>query len=153
MPLIDDLDADVPSDELTRRKVLGLLAGSAFAVAGAGAGIEVVRFMRPNVLFEPATKVPLGPPAAIVAGTLLVLPDQKLYVARTVEGFFAMSSVCTHLGCITRYEPEQKRIFCPCHGSKFDLDGRVVGGPAPKPLQRNHLTIEDGQLVVDTRKK
>jgi len=152
MTLIDDLQADIPETELARRKVLSLLTGAAFAIAGGGTAITTVRYLRPNVLFEPPSKVRIGPPDLIPTKTLLVSTEHKLYLARTVAGIFAMSSVCTHLGCMTRYDPGKQSIACPCHGSRFDETGAVRGGPAPRPLARKYVTIEGGQVVVDIRK-
>ena len=149
MGLIDDLAADVEPAELTRRKVLGVVTGSTLALAGVGTIITAVSYLRPNVLFEPATKFKVGRPENIQIGTLLVLPVQRLYVVHAERGFVALSAVCTHLGCMTRYLPPDKRIVCPCHGSMFDREGTVVGGPAPRPLERRHLEIVDGDLWVD----
>jgi len=152
MALVDDLKAATPTEDLSRRKTLGILSGTGLAIAGLGTTITVVQYLRPNVLFEPPTRVRIGRPEDIALGTLLVLPDQKLYVVHTPGGFIAMSSVCTHLGCMTRYVAGEQRIFCPCHGSQYDLGGKVTGGPAPRPLVRKQLTVEQGQLVVDLRK-
>jgi cytochrome b6-f complex iron-sulfur subunit len=152
MTLVDDLKAPVAQTELDRRKALGVLTGAAFAIAGGGTVITTIRYMRPNVLFEPPTKVTIGTIADIPMGTLLVLIEQKLYIAHTDKGIFAMSSVCTHLGCMTRYDAEKNAIACPCHGSKFDAAGNVTGGPAPRPLVRKEITLEGDLLVVDTRK-
>ena len=152
MALIDDLKAPIPQKELDRRKALGVLTGAAFAIAGGGTAITTIRYMRPNVLFEPPTKVTIGTVAEIPLGTLLVLVEQKLYVAHTAQGIFAMSSVCTHLGCMTRFDAEKNTISCPCHGSKFDAAGTVTGGPAPRPLDRKQIFFEGDLLVVDTRK-
>jgi Rieske Fe-S protein len=64
---------------------------------------------------------------------------------------FALSAVCTHLGCITRYLSDEKAIACPCHGSRFDLEGNVVHGPAPRPLPWLEVTADaTGNLVVDS---
>jgi Rieske Fe-S protein len=60
--------------------------------------------------------------------------------------------VCTHLGCLTKYEAERARIFCPCHGSQYTPEGKVTAGPAPRALPRFALTVERGVLVVDTKK-
>ena len=86
------------------------------------------------------------------AGTVLALPAQKIFVVHVEEGFFALSAVCTHLGCLTKYEPENGRIFCPCHGSRFATDGKVAAGPAPAPLPRLELALDQGVLVVDSSK-
>lgn len=149
MPLIDDLKMPLSDEERTRRAFLGLMAGGAFAAAAAGTGVTAVRFLWPEVLFEQETRFRLGGPDTIPVGTMLVLLEQKAYVVRTVEGFFAMSATCTHLGCLTQYEKDQNRIFCPCHGSRFDDKGLVTNGPAPAPLPRLALTLESGALVLD----
>jgi cytochrome b6-f complex iron-sulfur subunit len=152
MPLIDDLKMPLSDEEHDRRKFLGLLGAGAMAVAAIGTGITSVRFLWPEVLFEADTRFRLGRPEEIPAGTLLVLSEQKAFVVHGAEGFYAMSAVCTHLGCLTRYEREHNRILCPCHGSRFSTDGRVVEGPAPSALPRLQLTLEQGLLVLDVSK-
>lgn len=153
MSLVDDLKSPTPGAELNRREALGKITGAAFVLAGVGTAFTTVRYLQPNVLFEPPTRFSVGRPEEISVGTLLVLPEQKLYVGHAAEGFFAMSAVCTHLGCVTRFFPAEGRIFCPCHGSQFDLAGRVVGGPAPRPLPRFHLSVAGGELVVDAARR
>lgn len=152
MPLIDDLAADLPEGELTRRRLLTTLGTGALAVAGAGTAVVALSFLRPNVLYEPETKFVAGRLDAIAPGTVLVFPAKKVYLVHSAEGVYAMSATCTHLGCMTQYEASQDRIFCPCHGSRFDMAGRVTGGPAPRPLSRLEVTLDKGMLVVDTRK-
>jgi len=66
------------------------------------------------------------------------------------SAFFALSAVCTHLGCITRWVEDEEIIACPCHGSKFNRDGGLLQGPAPRPLRRIAIRLEDGELIVDT---
>ena len=153
MSLVDDLKAPTPSAELDRREALGKITGAAFALAGLGTAFTTIRFMQPNVLFEPPTRFSVGRAEDIAVGTLLVLAEQKLYVGHTPEGFFAMSAVCTHLGCMTRFHAADGVLTCPCHGSSFDLAGRVTGGPAPQPLPRYHLSFAAGELVVDAARR
>ncbi len=56
--------------------------------------------------------------------------------------------MCTHLGCGYRWEGKEKAFHCPCHGSVFDIDGRVQAGPAPRPLDLLPSKIENGRLLV-----
>jgi cytochrome b6-f complex iron-sulfur subunit len=152
MPLIDDLKFKPSPDELARRKFLGLVGSGAMATIALGAGITTVKFLEPSVLFEVSSKFKVGRPEDIGVGTLLVLKKAKTFIYHSAEGFFAMSSVCTHLGCMTQYDEVEAHIFCPCHGSQFAAaTGKVTGGPAPKPLNRLKLTLDKGQLVVDTK--
>jgi len=64
---------------------------------------------------------------------------------------FALRTICTHLGCVTIWQPSQRRFKCPCHGSGFYADGRNFEGPAPRALDRAAIRLaDDGQLEIDT---
>ena len=138
-------------DAPSRRDVLTRLGVGACAVAAAGSGAVTLDFLNPKVLFEPATKFRAGSPLDYPEGTIRFDRERKAYVVGTAAGVFAMSAVCTHLGCITRHVPDEGAIACPCHGSRFDLEGNVTHGPAPRPLPWLEVTLDaDGNLVVDT---
>lgn len=77
----------------------------------------------------------------------------KFWLVDTEEGPKALYMVCTHLGCLYKWEPSNNRFECPCHGSKFSKDGFYIEGPAPRSLDTFVLTEENGQVVVDTGKK
>ncbi|MBI3892507.1 MAG: ubiquinol-cytochrome c reductase iron-sulfur subunit [Candidatus Wallbacteria bacterium] len=118
----------------------------AFLAAALGA----LRLPMPAVFPESNSKVKLGPPDAFRPGSETHLPEQKLWVVHDGEGLYAISTVCTHLGCIAGRE-KTGEFRCPCHGSVFNPQGKVVGGPAPKALNRLALSLApDGQVVVDT---
>ena len=72
-----------------------------------------------------------------VGGSVIVENGQdKLIVARTTANdFAACSAICTHKGCVVEYEHAAKQFVCPCHGARFGLDGKVLQGPAKKPLR------------------
>jgi cytochrome b6-f complex iron-sulfur subunit len=152
MPLIDDLKLPMTERDENRREFLAVLGAGALALAGLGTTVTAVRYLWPEVLFEQETRFAVGRPEEIAQGMLLVLPEQKVFVVHDAAGFFALSATCTHLGCMTRYEKENRRIFCPCHGSQFAEDGTVTGGPAPRALPRLDLVLEGGRLVVDIAK-
>jgi len=123
-------DADAAKAEAISRRDFCVAAGfTACALAAAGAGVVLVDFLRPRVLFEPPTAFSAGPPDAIEVGAVVTNVEQRVYVIRIAEGFRALSAVCTHLGCITRFQPDRNIIACPCHGSQFTLAGDVVAGP------------------------
>jgi cytochrome b6-f complex iron-sulfur subunit len=106
------------------------------------------RFLVPNVLYEPSRRFDLGPPSVFPTGSVTFVSDRRLYLFNSPDGFYAISSVCTHLGCnVKRGGPG---FACPCHGSEFDENGRVVRGPAPKGLAWHSLTLSPrSELVVD----
>ena len=64
-------------------------------------------------------------------------------------GFLALSSKCTHLGCTVPWDDKEKRFACPCHGSSFDIAGRVITSPAPRPLDFYPVYIENNIVIVD----
>ena len=59
------------------------------------------------------------------------------------------SPICPHLGCHFDWNPSAKRFECPCHGSVYSIDGQVLGGPAPRPLDTLPTRIENGKLYVE----
>lgn len=152
MTLIDDIDANISEKEVERRRLLALAGAGAIATAAGGTVVAGIQYIAPNVLYESESRLRVGRPEMFAPGQVLFLPQPKVYVVRGEKGFYAMSAVCTHLGCMTRYEASQRQIFCPCHGSRFQITGAVAGGPAPRPLPRLAMSIESGILVVDTRK-
>lgn len=133
----------------TRRDFLGLAAIWSAVAAFAAAVIGSVRLPMPSVFPESNSKVKIGPADAYPPDSATHLVKQAVWVFHNEKGLYAMSSVCTHLGCIvTRLENGE--FLCPCHGSVFKVDGKVIGGPAPKGLNWLALSLApDGQLVVD----
>jgi Rieske Fe-S protein len=78
-----------------------------------------------------------------------VVDRTVVYLIKTGDGQArAMHSTCTHLGCRTSYDHENRCIVCPCHGGVYDLEGRVIAGPPPMPLPRLLTRIEDGNVMV-----
>jgi|SRR6202521_2411243 len=139
-----------PKSGETRREFLNEIAASALSIAGLGSMIITYQYLSPNVLFEPPTSFRAGNPDLYPLNSVTFLQDQQVYIVRTAQGFYAVSAVCTHLGCITQWKPESNMIECPCHGSKFQRDGTKVAGPAPRPLPHFALSLTaEGELLVD----
>ena len=132
---------------VTRRSFLSLASlGSFFAALGmATAG--VLRLPAPTVLPGPVRRYKIGFPEQYPVGSESRLEKENVFVFRDAEGFYAVSAVCTHLGCIVGRSPEG--FACPCHGSRFSPSCRVLGGPAPRALPWLEVSrAADGQLVV-----
>lgn len=135
---------------LARRDFLNEITFGALAVAGLGSAAVTYQYMSPNVLFEPPTRFRAGNPDLYPVNSVTFLQEQQVYIVRTLAGFYAVSAICTHLGCVTQWKPENRLIECPCHGSKFRNDGSKVAGPAPRPLPHFLIALTaDGELVVD----
>jgi cytochrome b6-f complex iron-sulfur subunit len=79
------------------------------------------------------------------------IPSGRFYVVRIGDGgFIAIYHRCTHLGCTVPWDSTAQKFICPCHNSQFDQQGTVENPPAPRPLDLFSLTIEDGEVKVDT---
>ena len=78
---------------------------------------------------------------------------QGVWLIRDDRGWYGLINVCTHLGCQPAFDPQMRILICPCHGSRFDLKGNVLKGPASRPLQRPFLWIGSKQEIqVDLRR-
>ncbi len=149
----EDLEdvAELAEDGSSRRDFFSRVGLAACAVAVAGSGVATLDFLKPKVLFEPPTRFRAGSPLDYPEGVVRFNKQQKAYVLGAPGGVYALSAVCTHLGCITRFLSDEKCIACPCHGSRFDLEGNVIQGPAPRPLQWLEVQVDaTGILLVDT---
>lgn len=83
-------------------------------------------------------------PAPLPITGVHVAPDFLLF--DTPEETIAVSRICTHLGCRINYQADKQHIECPCHHSRFTIDGRRIEGPAEKNLPRYKVTAkQDGQ--------
>jgi cytochrome b6-f complex iron-sulfur subunit len=146
-----DKNQKTDSGKMTRRYFFESLGFGAVGLAAVGSVLLTGEYLSPNVVREPPTKFKAGKPDDFQPGSVTLDVQQKVFIVRAKEGFFyAISAVCTHLGCITNWKPDQGIIACPCHGSKFNTDGTKIAGPAPRPLPRFSMVLDDqGTLVVD----
>lgn len=134
-------------DPVPRRDLLGL--ASLFSAAGAllFAVIGMLRLPKAAVLASPSKKFRVSLPETLVPGEAYVPPGRNVALFRDLEGVFAISTVCTHLGCIIK--PVSNGFECPCHGSRFAADGSVTKGPAPRPLAWLKVVPSGGEWIVD----
>ena len=140
-----------PADSFTRRHFLELIGAGAIGAAAVGSGVLSTEYLSPNVVKEPPTRFKAGMPESYPPGSVTLDKEQKVFIVRAKEGYFyALSATCTHLGCIANWKAEEGIVACPCHGSKFDREGNVIAGPAPRSLPRYAMSLDDhGQIVID----
>lgn len=132
------------------------LAWFAFAAATATALTTCLRFLFPNVLFEPKASFKAGKPDDYDVGVVDVRWKEKynVWIVRTADTIYALLAVCTHLGCTPSWLDNEQKFKCPCHGSGFYKTGINFEGPAPRPLERVAIRLEDdGQILIDKSKK
>jgi cytochrome b6-f complex iron-sulfur subunit len=141
-------------DAVSRRQFFLKLGLGSLGIAAAGTVAFAYQYLEPNVLYEPSPVVNVGRPERYALNSVMLDVNSSIYIIRSQEGFFSLSAVCTHLGCLTTWQPEINMITCPCHGSKFNRDGAVAEGPAPKPLPWLKMWLnDDGELLVDRATK
>jgi len=152
----EDSDRDTnggPAD-LDRRKFFIKLGVGSLAIAGAGASALALQYLSPNVLYEASPLVSVGRPEHFPPDSVTLDPRFGIFIVHSAQGFYALSAVCSHLGCLTVWKQEAGVIACPCHGSTFNRDGSIITGPAPKPMPWLRMWItDDGELMVDRAAK
>ena len=132
------------------------LGWAAFIGVVGGYGTMVMRYLFPNVLFEPVQSFRAGLPDDYEVGQVSERYKDKhgVWVVRDQEKIYALSTVCTHLGCTPTWMANEEKFKCPCHGSGFYKTGVNYEGPAPRPLERFKIFLgDDGEIVVDKTKK
>jgi len=141
-------EKDLSRREFARQMMLGW--GSLSLIAGISA-VGLMRFLLPNVLYEPPAVFKVGFPEGFPEG-VTPLPERNVFVVRDGSSFHAISSICTHLRCQVGHV--RNGFQCPCHGSRFSLDGTVIRGAAPRPLDWFEVTLaENGEIRVNAKRK
>jgi cytochrome b6-f complex iron-sulfur subunit len=130
-----------------RRRLLAWLLSPLAAAVAAAAGYPVLRYLLPeDAARGPASaEFPLRE-FAPGASRRFLLGGEPAILVRSAEGFRAYRASCTHLGCVVAWRRARGEFFCPCHGGRFDADGRVRGGPVRAPLAPLVVEVE-GEIV------
>ena len=138
--------------DASRRRFVAVAGGAGLVAGALGLLGALARSVLPDVLYEPPRRFPVGRPGDFPPASVTFVSERRVFVFNTPDGFYAVSAVCTHLGCNVNHEPD-KGFACPCHGSTFEEDGRVRTGPAAWPLPRFAMSLSRrGELIVDTRR-
>jgi cytochrome b6-f complex iron-sulfur subunit len=143
--------------DLSRRNWLLVFSWLIFALAGlVGTLFYVLRFLFPNVTYEPPLQFKAGLPTEFAPGRV----DERFkegfgtWIVRNELGLYALATTCTHLGCTPNWLEAEQKFKCPCHGSGFRKTGINFEGPAPRPLERYRIGLaDDGQVLVDKSAK
>jgi Rieske Fe-S protein len=135
-----------------RRSLLGALLGGSVAGLLGMLAYPVVRYIAPpEGESEEASSVVAAKVSELTPGKgkLFRLGSRTAIVLRTLGGELrAFSAVCTHLQCTVQYRADLEMIWCACHNGKFDLTGKNVGGPPPRPLERFTVVVRGDDVVV-----
>jgi len=143
-------DKHLPTGEPreSRRRMLTWLSSFALFASVVLAAVSDWLFFKPRVTYGPNARFAIGKPDDFPPGTRISRDVERVCIVREGNKLAAISTTCTHLGCIVGIA--DTGFACPCHGSHYDQDGNVTGGPAPKPLPWFQVTLApNGEIEVD----
>ncbi|MEW6071269.1 MAG: Rieske (2Fe-2S) protein [Planctomycetota bacterium] len=132
-----------------RRRLLDWFLGTSVGALGAAVVYPVARFLSPPRVPEAATRQveagPVNDPELLQKGFKIVrFGTEPVILVRVDAGDFrAFSATCTHLDCIVEYRGDSREIRCNCHNGIYDLQGKNIGGPPPRPLTPYQVHLVD----------
>lgn len=132
--------------QVSRRDVLKWAVAALVALSTGLVTRAMARFLMPPVTHPAARAVNVPDARAMRVGEVRYVPAARAYLVRGRDGFYALSAVCTHLGCLVNHKGNG--FQCPCHGSRFDTRGMNLSGPAPRPLPRLAVRWDGDALVL-----
>ena len=139
---------DMQEQKVSRRTVLSALGLGGLSLSGIITFFANIVYLKPTVDYGPPKIFRTGKPEDYSVGTTVIFDQERVAVVRTKQGFATISLVCTHLGCTCR--TSDAGFECPCHGSQYDENGVVTGGPAPRPLDWYQISLApNGELEVN----
>ena len=150
--------------EISRRKFLSYIVGGIGGAIGAVIATPLVGYFlspawkKSAPLLTPiarTTDIPVGQPTFVTyehrvrdGWYISTLSKGSWIVSKDGTEFTAFDPRCTHLNCPYFWDKEKKVFLCPCHDGVFDIDGNVLSGPPPRPLDKLKVTIDNGTILI-----
>ncbi len=108
------------------------------------------KFLSPRAVSARVKKVTIARKDVPAGGAFKVNVNDTpvIVIHHPNKGYIALSRVCTHLGCLVDYDSATGRIICPCHGANFTVEGKVISGPAPRPLKKMPLLLKGDSILI-----
>lgn len=135
---------------MKRREFLSRFWGIGAAAMAAAAAWTSWDFLQPTSPVGFGGKIRGGSPDLVPDDSVQLVPAAKAYLTKHEEEIVAIWSRCPHLGCRVPWCESGGTFECPCHGTTFNRLGEHRDGPAPRGMDRFAVTIEDGELIIDT---
>ena len=131
-----------------------LLSGSLLALVGSVL-YPILAYLKPPVQAEvEVSSVKAGKLDDLVkdSGQIVKFGSKPVILVRTAnDELRAFSATCTHLDCTVQYKKELGLIWCACHNGKYDLNGRNVSGPPPRPLDEYRVIVQGGEIMISKK--
>lgn len=138
--------------QTSRRNVLNYMLGTGAMATLAAILYPVVKFMIPPRAVESSASSVVAARVTEVkpnAGKIFKFGSKPGILIQTPAGEYrAFSAVCTHLDCTVQYRPDEKLIWCACHNGRYDLTGKNISGPPPRPLESFTVNVRGEEIVV-----
>jgi menaquinol-cytochrome c reductase iron-sulfur subunit len=162
----DDQEVRMPgSHQISRREFIALTTAAVGALIGAVVGLPAIAYLLQPALRSTTTDtwIPLGKLDSFTIGVPTLFTFTRSMVngwekSTNSYGVFVLrksqnevevfSNVCTHLSCRVNWNADEQQYICPCHDGRFSLDGQVVSGPPPRPLDKYATKVEEGTLSI-----
>jgi len=146
----------IPTQEtgrfVARRRFLDRFLRSTVGLLGAAVFYPVARFLSPpHIAEDVGTRALAGKVSEITKEGWKLFPlgsEPGIVVEKSPGEFHAFSATCTHLGCTVQFDKASKRIWCACHNGYYDMDGRNVAGPPPRPLTPYVVQVSGDDVYV-----
>ena len=143
----------VLDDGATRRRFINWTLGTSLGAFLVSVLYPVTRYLIPPTVGESmAATVTLAIKPGDVkpnTGQIFKFGSRPAILVRTPAGELkAFSAVCTHLNCTVQYRPDLSHIWCACHNGHYDLNGKNIQGPPPRPLEAFTVNARGNQIVV-----
>lgn len=140
-----------------RRKFIEMLLGGGFLATGIAFLYPIIRYLVPPKTLD------LGGDSVVAAkagelkpnsGKIFKFGNRPGLLVRTAAGEYrAMSATCTHLSCTVQYRDDLREVWCACHNGKYNLDGRNISGPPPRPLEAFDVQVKGDEIFVRRRRE
>lgn len=142
----------IDDKKITRREFLNLSILASVALAASSGLFAVFKYLYPaqeapqqageNTMIAKVDEVPEG------STYLFRYKNKPSILINLKNSITALNIVCTHLGCIVKWDAGKHVLLCPCHAGIFDASGKVISGPPPAPLKKLNVIIKEGKIYV-----
>ncbi len=145
------------SQPVPRRRFVEVLLGGGFLATAAAFVYPVLRYLVPPQTAD------LGGDSVVAgkvgelkpnSGKIFRFGSRPGLLIRTAGGEYrALSATCTHLSCTVQYRDDLREVWCACHNGKYNLDGRNISGPPPRPLEAFDVQVRGDEIFVRRRRE
>ena len=146
-----------PEPKTSRRRAIEIFLGGGLLASLASFLYPVLRFLVPPAVID------LGGDEVVAAKLGEIKPNSGkifrfgsrpgLLILNNDGTYHALSATCTHLGCTVQYRPDLREIWCACHNGIYDINGRNVSGPPPRPLTAFDVHLRGDEIVVNRKRE